>query len=857
MAKWPRAEHELDQNYNLTASDQDVPDINMALQDFLIAGRVLRKSPVFTLAAVLTIALGVGASTAIFSVTNAVLLQPLPYKSPDQLVIAGMELRRRNVRDLPLSNADFIDLRNGTKAVFDDMAGVRTGPALVPLDDGTTEQVRVAIVTTNFFQMAGARVVLGRSFSAEDGTPQPPAPPGADADATPPVRLPVIAILSYEYFQRRYGGNPDVLGRTVQTTGGPGFVIVGAVGPGFRLYFPPESNVEPAPDFWVANRLNYEAADRTTFTVHAIGKLKDGVSVNRAQSAADAVASDARKKFPLWQASDFRIQIEPMRQHLVRAVQPAILALMGAVIFLLIIACANVANLLLVRASLREIELATRAALGASLWRQVRPFLLEAALLAFMGTVAGVGLAWAGIRELRALAPANLPLVDNIRMDIFVLGFSAFVGLAAAIVFGLAPAWHASRPDLMNVLRLSSRTFGSGGGRILRNLVVMAEVALSFVLLVGSGLMFRSFLDLRRVDPGFDERHLLTFKLLGVPAIGKTTEARAALVRQIKDRLASIPGIQSVSASFPFPLSGNFTAIRWGTGEALSDSSKFQATDHEFVLPGYFETVRAPLLAGRTFTEDDNLPGRNGVMIDQVLANKAFPGQSAVGKRILIRIRTPEPEWVEVLGVIAHQHATSLTEPGREQVYFTDAFAGYGQVRSWVLRTGNDPSGYMNEVRSAVRQIDPQLVVTEMEPVESLVLHAQSGTRFSLLLISVFAVIAGVLAGVGLYGVVATAVRQRTFEIGVRMALGAERRNIFQLIVGQGLRLSAAGIVAGLIAAFFLTRALSAMLVGVKPTDPLTFAGITVMFFAIAALASWLPARRAAGLNPTTALREQ
>jgi putative ABC transport system permease protein len=830
----------------------------MTSLDVVFAGRVLRKSPVFTLTAVLTIALGVGASSAIFSVTNAVLLRPLPYKDPDRLVIAGMELRQRNVHGLPFSNADFIDLRDGTKAFFEDMAGVFTFPGIVPREDGTPEQIRFAVVTTNFFSVTGARVVQGREFTQEDGIPQPPAPPPvAGAQGAPPARLPAIAILSYEYFQRRYGDNPDVIGHTMVTTSGPGPVIVGVLAPRFHLFFPPGANVENSPDVWIANRLGYDAANRISFSIHPVGRLRDRASLERAQAAADSVAAEARKNFPIDRTAGYYIQLEPMRRHLVAEVRPAILALMGSVIFLLLIACANVANLLLVRAGLRERELAVCAAMGASRWRLVRPLLAEAGLLGAMGTLVGLGLAWAGIQALRVLAPANLPLLDSIRIDQFVFAFTALAGTAAAAIFGMVPAWRASRPDLMNVLRGSSRTFGFGRKGLLRNLVVMTEVALAFVLLIGSGLMFRSFLELQSIDPGFNRHRLLTFQVLGVGALGRTPEQRSALVRQIKERLAAISGVESATASFPFPLTGNFSPIRWGTEEALADASKFQATDFQIVLPGYFETVRTPLLAGRTFTDDDNLPGRNRVIIDQFLANKAFPGQPAVGKRILVRIRTPEAEWVEVAGVVAHQRVTSLAELGREQVYFADAFIGSGAVRSWALRTRSDAAGYANQVRSVVKGIDSHLLVTQMEPAESVVSRAQAGTRFSLLLITVFAVIAGTLAGIGLYGVLSTTVRQRTSEIGVRMALGAARGSIFKLVVRQGLGLSAVGIAFGLMAALLLTRAMLAMLVGVRPTDPMTFAAMTLLFFAIAFLASWLPAWRAARLDPTRALREE
>jgi putative ABC transport system permease protein len=406
----------------------------------------------------------------------------------------------------------------------------------------------------------------------------------------------------------------------------------------------------------------------------------------------------------------------------------------------------------------------------------------------------------------------------------------------------------------MNVLH-GSRSPSLAGGRLLRSLVVVLEVAMSFVLLIGSGLMFRSFLELQRINPGFDSHGLLTFQILG--NFGTTPEQRAVAVRQIQEQLRAIPGAQSVTASFPFPLAGGYSPIRWGTEEALADATKFQAVDFQIVLPGYFETMHTPVIEGNVFKETDNVPGRNIVVIDQFLANKAFPHQSAVGKRILIRVRTPQPEWVEIIGVVAHQRNVSLAEPGREQIYFADAFLGSGAVAQWAIRNANNSAAYGDEIRAAVKRLDPKLLVARMEPVDALVYKAQSKTRFELLLVGVFAVMAGLLAGVGLYGVLSTAVRQRTAEIGLRMALGAGPGRIFQLVVGHGLRLSTVGIGVGLIAAFLLTRFMTAMLVGVKATDPTTFATMAVVFFVIATLASWLPARRAAGLDPTAALREE
>ena len=619
--------------------------------------------------------------------------------------------------------------------------------------------------------------------------------------------------------------------------------------------FPPADNVEQRPDIWIANPQLYNNANRNTYGLRPIGRLKAGVSLARAQEEVEAVSVRLRKEFPIQQTAGFYARLEPMHAALVNEVRPALLALMGAVIFLLLIACANVANLLLVRSSLREPELAVRAALGAGRGRIVRQTLAEAFVLTAIGTVAGIALARFAVSQLLALAPANLPRLDSVRIDPSVFAFTAAVALACAFLFGMVPAWGAFKLDLVAALQGSGRNTGLRGGRgVFRSVVVVLEVALCFVLLIGSGLMFRSFLELQRIDPGFDPRGLLTFQLLG--GRGGPAAERHAVANQIADKLRAIPGVDSVTASFPFPLAGDFSTIRWGTEDAAADNTKFQAVDWQMVRPGYFETM---LYAARgrtwTFTEADNDPMRNLVLVDTALAAKAFPNQSSVGKRILIRIRTAEPELVEIIGVVSHQRVTTLAEPGREQLYVAEGLLGFG-ARKWAVRVNGDPAGTASAVRAAVASVDPQFLVTDVLPAEQLVRRAQAGTQFSLTLLSVFAAMAAILVAVGLYGVLSTLVRQRTAEIGVRMSLGASPSRILRLVVGHGLRLSAAGIGVGLAAALLLTRAMRTMLVGVRPTDPITFLAVAAVFFAIAAVSSWIPARRAAGLDPTTALRE-
>lgn len=829
------------------------------LSDFFYAFRTLRKSPIFTITVVVTIALAIGASTAIFSVTNGVLLRKLPYKDPDRLVLACSDLQKRNVKDFPLSNVDFLDLRNGTKNHFEDFAAVNTFRVTLPGLDGTPERVRLAAVSTNFFQMMGGSIVAGRDFQDTDGTPQAPpaaAPAGNAPAANQPPPLPTMAILSNEYFQQRFGGDQSMIGKPLPVAAafGPPPIVVGVLAPGFELLFPPQVDMEQFPSVWIAARIPYDVANRNNVQWRAIGRMKPGVDIVQAQAEVETIAQKIREENTIAKTAGQYFRLVPMKQHLVDEVRPTILALMGAVIFLLLIACANVANLMLVRASSRERELAVRAALGAGWWQLVRQTLAEAIVIAGIGTAIGVGLAYLGIRQLLAIAPENLPRLNAIGIDVKVLAFAVLAGLLAAVLFGVIPALRTAKPNLMDTLRAAGRS-GALGAAGLRNAVVVVEVALAFVLLIGSGLMFRTFLNIQRVNLGFDPRGLLTFQLLG--NTGNTPQERDTFKRQLREQLGALPGVRSVTASFPLPLAGGFNPVRWGGAEAQNDPSKFQAADLQIVLPGYFEAMGTTLLAGRTFTPDDSSPDRNLLIVDQALAAKAFPNESAVGKRILFRVRTPEAQWGEIIGVVAHQRNSSLIEPGREQLYITDGYLNHQAASWWALRTDGDPAAIAGAVREVVRKAGKDTFINQLQPMDSLVTAAQAQTRFSLLLIGVFSTIAALLAGVGLYGVLATSVRQRTAEIGVRMALGAAPSRIFRLMVGKGVYLSVIGIAIGLLAAFGLTRVLASMLVEVKPTDPVTFVSVAVVFLFIAVLASWLPARRAAGLDPTTALRNE
>jgi putative ABC transport system permease protein len=815
--------------------------------------RSLRNRPAFALTAILTLALGIGATTAIFSVVNAVLLRPLPYAQADRLVLVWGEMRARSVRDFPFSPPDFQDLRRGAPA-FQELAAVAGFRQPMVGDGGAPEQVRVAGATTNLLTLLGARVAVGRGFMTEDATPEPQ-PPGANPQQAPgPPQLPGIVVLNHGFWQRRFGGDPNVIGKTFEL-GQLKARIVGVLAPGFELLFPPSTNVDPVPDMLVAMRIDYETANRNNVFLRVIGRLKPGATVREAEAQAERVAADLRERFPIKKAADAHFYVMPMHEDLVADVRPAITALTGAVLFVLLIACANVANLLLVRASARERELAVRAALGSSPWQLVRQMLAESLVLAGGGALLGLALAYAGIKLLVFLAPENLPRLGDIRIDPLVLTFAVIAAVVSAGVFGVVPSMRASRPDLAELLRAGGRTPGLHGGKLLRNGVVMAEVALSFVLLIGCGLMVRSFVALQRTDPGYDPNSVLTFQA-GNP-FAATPEARAVYQRRLRERLAALPGVQAVTAANPFPLDGGIANSRWGTEAAAGDPSKFQQANAHFVLPGYFEAMRTKLIAGRVFSEADNRDSAMVIVVDRKLATKAFPGESAIGKRLLVRIRSAEPEWLEVIGVVDHQRHETLAADGRETIFFADGFVGHGAAARWAVRTSGNPAQLAPAVRAVVSEIEPRIPVSEVQPMQALVNQAMGPTRFALALITVFALIAAVLAAVGLYGVLSTTVRQRTAEIGVRIAFGAPHRSIFGLMIGEGLKLSAAGVAVGLVAAYLLTRVMSSMLVGVSATDPATFAAIVVLFFGIAAVASWLPARRAAGLEPTIALREE
>jgi predicted permease len=830
-------------------------------KDVVFATRALRRHRGFTATAVITLALGIGASTAIFSVVNTVLLRPLPYAEADRLALIWGDLRARNVSDFPFSPPVYETLRTQS-TTFEDVAAISPFNTSIQIEGEPPEPVRGLGVSPNVLSLLGTRVAYGRDFTREDAIAPPPPAPGGPAVAPaspPPPPPPTMVVLNHGFWQRRFGGDPAVVGRTVDMNGQPA-TIVGVLGPGFEVLFPPNTNIETNPDMLMALRIDYASAPMLNSFLRLVGRLEPGATLSAANTEVARVADAVREQSAILKAADWRLRVEPMHDDLVRDVRPAIFALMGAVIFVLLIACANVANLQLVRAAARERELAVRAAMGSSPWRIVRQLVIESLVLSITGALLAIALAYGGVKLLVALAPANLPRLDAIGIDLTVLGFATLAAVIAAGLFGVMPAIRASKPELADVLRSSGRVPGLGGGKLLIGGVVVAEVALSFVLLIGAGLMVRSFVELSRVAPGFESRGVLTFQVAG--RAGRSRDEIIAFQRRLGEQLRAIPGVESATAVSPLPLDGTQFNSRWGKEDAVADPARFQQANVHVVMPGYFETMRTRVLAGRAFTDVDNDSASRSVIIDDVLAAKAFPGETAVGKRLFIRtVRSPEAEWLDVIGVVEHQRHEGLTTARREAIFVTDGFFNHGFANTWAVRLrcapdqSCDPSRLTSAARTAVNNLDGRLSVSRIQPYDRLMERAMTSTRFALVLIGIFAGVAAVLASVGLYGVLSTAVRQRTAEIGVRVALGASRRSVFALVVGHGMKLSAIGLALGLLAAFVLTRSMSTMLVGIGPTDLPTYGAIVVLFIAIALIACSVPARRAASLDPLKALR--
>jgi putative ABC transport system permease protein len=801
------------------------------LQDLRYAARILWKNPGFTAVAVIALALGIGANTAIFSVVNTVLLRPLPYKIPEQLVLVWEDATKHGYpRDTP-AVANYIDWRD-QNSVFTGMAAIAdTNFNLTRAGD--PESLKGREVSATLFPLLGVEPQVGRVFAAAEDQP------GSDR----------VVVLSHRLWQRRFGGDPTIVGR-VLTLNDEGYTVVGVMPA--RFQFPANDD-----DLWVPIAFTQqEAANRNRHYLQVMARMKPGVTLEQAQSEMTTIGARLQQQYPE-SNTDLGVAVTSLQEHLVGDIKPALLVLLGAVGLVLLIACANVANLLLARAAIRQKEIALRVALGARRWRLMRQFLTESVLLAALGGIAGLGIAFAGLLLLKASIPQTISQAQEITLDLNVLVFTLGVSLLTGLIFGLAPAIQATRFNQSETLKEGGRDSVTGrGGKRLRGLLVTAEVAVSLVLLIGAGLLINSFLRLRNIDPGFQASNLLTMKIELPQPKYEEFEKRTAFYTALVQRVQSLAGVRSAAVTTNLPLyrQGNSISVRI-EGQPQPAPGQELIVVTRIISPGYFDTMGIPLLSGRQLTDQDTENTPNAVVISETMANRVWPGENAVGKRLAVgRVRS-DADWIQVAGVVKDVRQFELNAAPRPQMYLSYRQAGFFAAEDLVVRTEVEPASLAATVRNAVWEIDKDQPVSNIRTMEEILAESIARQRFTMLLLGVFAGVALLLAAVGIYGVMSYSVAQQTHEIGIRMALGASAGAVLKMAVGYGLKLVIAGVVIGLIAAFALTRLMATLLFGVTPTDPATFAVISLLLVVVAGVASYVPARRATKVDPLVALR--
>ena len=801
------------------------------LHDLRYAARMQRKNPAFTLIAVIALALGIGANTAIFSVVNTILLRPLPYKDPERLVMVWEDDTKGGYpRDTPAA-ANYADWRDQNQ-VFEGMAAI-ADESFNLTGAGEPERLEGRRVSANLFPLLGVEPQLGRVFVAAEDQP------GSQR----------VALLSYRLWQRRFGGDPNIVGQSL-TLNGENHVVIGVMPA--RFQFPSIDD-----EVWVPIALTaQEAANRNRHYLQVLARIKPGVTLSQAQTEMTTIATRLQQQYPQSNA-DLGAAVTSLHEHLVGDIRPALLVLLGAVGLVLLIACANVANLLLARAAVRQKEIAVRVALGARRLRLVRQFLTESVLLSTVGGIVGLAIAYGGLIVLKSFIPENISQAREISIDYKVLGFTLFVSVATGIIFGLAPAIQAVRFNQIETLKEGGRDAATGGsGKRLRSLLVTAEVAISLVLLIGAGLLINSFFRLRNVDPGFRADNLLTMKIVLPEPKYAEFARREAFYTDVVQRVQALAGVRSAAVTTNLPLyrQGNSITIRIeGRPEPPPGQELVVVT--RVVSPGYFDTMTIPLISGRKLTDQDTADAPNAIVISETMARRFWPNEDAVGKRISAgRVRS-DADWIQVVGVVKDVRQFELNAEPRPQMYLSYRQGGFFAPRDLVVKTDVDPTSMAATVRRAVWEIDKDQPVSNIQTMDQILADSIARQRFSMLLLAIFAVVALVLAGVGIYGVRSYSVAQRTHEIGIRMALGAQTPAVLKLAVGYGMKLVIAGIVIGLIAAFALTRVMATLLFGVTATDPTTFTLISLILVFVAAIASYIPARRATKVDPIIALR--
>jgi len=810
--------------------------MNTLLKDLQYGLRMLASNPGSTVVAMIALALGIGANSAIFSVVNAVLLRPLPYKDPSRLIVIWETKLSKGIAQEQVSPPDYRDWVE-QQQVFEQIAALREQPAVLT-GGQLPERVETALISPGAFELLGVKAGLGRTFLSEE------AEPGRNR----------VALLSYGFWERRFGGDPGILGKQAVVDGNS-LTIVGVMPRGFRLLDTPS-------ELWMPYTLDAKELSQRGFrTLRVIGRLKAGVSVDQASGEMRSIAGRIERQYADTN-SGYSTKVVALRDQLVGDIGPTLWTLLGAVVFVLLIACANVASLLLARAGSRDKEIVLRMALGANPARVLRQLLTESVLLALAGGLLGLALAAWGVAMLAQFGPASLPRLAEINIDWRVMAFTLTVSLATGIVFGLAPALLTVRTDLNSVLKTSGR--GNTGSRtraLWRNALVTSEIASCVVLLTGAGLLIRSFLQLESVNPGFRPDHVLTMQI-ALPETRYSGQKVALFYHQLVDRLHALAGVQYAGIARNLPLSGADASLNFVVENRPVESAAEQSrAKYRAASADYFAALGIPLVRGRFFDRTDGERTPGVVIINNTMARRFWPNEDPIGKRM--KAGFDGSQWCTVVGIVGDVKHTGLDAATNAEMYYhylqiPSELMGFVEgTMTLVLRTQSEPNSMVAAARGEVQKLDPDLAVFNVKTMQDLVGGSLAGARFRTLLLGVFAGIALILAATGLYGVIAYAVTQRTNELGVRMALGAQKSDVLKMVVGEGAQLAAIGIGVGLVVAFPLMRIISRLLFGVNASDPLTFAATSSLILLVALTASYLPALKAIKVDPLVALRHE
>ena len=807
-------------------------------QDLRYGLRQLKRNPGFAAVAVITLALGVGANTAIFSIVNAVFLRPLPFPHADRIYI--VDRVDNHVGGSSISFPIFLAWQKREERFFDRFALLAWWGDATLTGAGASERVPLTGASTDLFSVLGVHPEIGRDFLPDEGRPGGPN----------------VVILSHGLWRSRFGADRNILGRTIAIDGEP-HAIVGVLPRDFQVPIPGMRDAE----LWLPVRVPLTSDNAANGALLCLGLLKRNVTPAQAEAALTPALSDLRREFPKMFSSNERAHLAPLRSFLANGAGPAPLLLFGAVGLVLLIACANVANLTLARSTGRRREIAIRAAIGAGRARVVRQLLTESVLLALLGGAFGVMVCYASFSLILALVPVDLPHVGAFQMDWNVLLFALFLSVFTGVVFGLAPALAVSRTDLSGTLNESNRRVGSGGRGRLRSVLAASEVSLSLVLLIGAALTLESFSLLMRVRPGFDPGNLLTFNISQRPRDRGGIENRVTFYDRAMARIRALPDVEQVALINVLPLEQGSDILFTieGTSGLAQPEAAFDA-DFRAISPEFFQTMRIPLLRGRGFSPSDNAGGAPVVIINQTMARMFWPNQEPIGRRLWIG-KPMGPEWTEpspreIVGVVGDIHGESLAGAPDPTMYLPYAQRPIVQAY-FVIRTRQSPQAAVPQIRQAMDQVDPDLPLAQLKTMEQVLSDSVTDWRFRTILLVVFGGLALFIAAVGIYGVISYSVAQRTQEIGVRIALGAQPTDVLKTVVGQGFRLTLVGVGTGIVGALALTRFLSNLLYGVKPTDPFTFTVVSLVLAAVALLACYLPARRASKVDPMVALRHE